>query len=397
MSKWIKIGDPTLKGNKVENKITSSDGMRKYLKYSTFYAKYDEELEWNPSILNIPAVASLITLAWLTGAVIKVNDLDKKFADSMKLLYDEYNGMYPEALPGQLRVKRAHVNKSDADGLALFFSGGLDSTYSLYRLRDKSPRLIMIGGFDVYMDKPRDEAIWKKWKKTYGEFAEREGLKLNFIRTNSRALIREHAVDYNHRNKLKLSFWDALRHAPLLIGLAAPLSKGRFNKLVISASRTPEQPTTKLPYSSAPNTDEKVAWADLKVTHYGQIHRYEKIKALLDPLRAGRITFKTCFKLHPDLNCSHCEKCGRVIAFLLAEGVDPNTCGFHVDDDTLKEIRRRFEKFIKWNYRMKLHWVPWIKDLPEEVPDLYGIREFVTWMRDFKYQGVNTPLKTEEK
>lgn len=422
MNKWIEIGDPILKGNRIENEITSSEDMQKYLKYSTFYAEYDEEIEWNPRILNIPAVSCLITLAWLTDSELRVGEIDPRFILSMEELHREYKKMYPGVLGGKLTVKRIepmnpmeeeipqkpisifqrirdllkriiHITpKEQSDlkksGLALFFSGGLDSTYSLYQLKERGPRLIMVGGFDVYMDRPRDEAIWKKWKTIYGEYAEREGLTINFIRTNSRACIKEGQVNLTYRNKLKLAFWDALRHAPLLIGLAAPLSVGRFNELVISASRTPEQPTTLLPYSSAPNTDEKVAWADLKVTHYGQIHRYEKVNALLEPLREGKIIFKTCYKLCLNLNCSICEKCGRVITFLLAEGIDPNTCGFTVNDDTLKEIRKGFEKFIKWNYRMQIHWLPWIKDLPDEVPDLYGIREFVEWMRDFEYQGV---------
>lgn len=389
MSSWIKIGDPVLKGNKIENRITASDDMRTYLKYPIFYAEYDEKINFNPSILNIPAVSSLITLAWLTGTELRVGDLDKRFAKSMRLLYGEYNKMYPRVLTGQLRVKRVHENRSDTKGLALFFSGGLDSTYSLYQLKERIPRLIMIGGFDFYMDNPRDMPIWEKWKKIYGAFAEREGLKLNFIRTNSRACVKENFVNYGHRNKLKLAFWDALRHAPLLIGLAAPLSMRRFDELIISASRTSEHPTTILPYSSAPNTDEKIAWAGLKVVHYGQIHRYEKVRGLLEPLREGKIIFRTCFKLRLDLNCSECEKCGRGIASLLVEGINPNTCGFQVDENTLKKIRRKFEKFIKWNYRMQLHWLPWINDLPDEIPYLYGIKEFVEWMRNFKYQGVN--------
>lgn len=381
MNEWIRIENAVLRGNRVENEIALSKGLVKYFKYNAFYAEYDEELQWIPSILNIPAVSCLITLAWLTGATLYVEELDYAFVESMKLLRREYDKMYPEVLSGNLWVKTVHKNKSNVSGLALFFSGGLDSTYSLYQLRESSPRLIMVGGFDFYMDNSQDELIWKKWKETYGEFAEKEELKINFIRTNSRACVIESLVNGEYRNKLKLTFWDAIRHAPLLIGLAAPLSIGRFDELVIAASRTYEHPTTMLPYSSAPNTDEKIAWATLRVIHHGRIHRYEKVRGLLEPLRDGRITLNTCYKPIPEFNCSECEKCGKVITFLLAEGIDPNTCGFEVDENTLGKIKREFEKYLKWNYRMQLHWVPWKNDLPDEVPNLYGIKEFVEWIR----------------
>ena len=388
MSSWIKIGDPTLEGNRVENNLVMSPNLKLYFKYTRFYVEYDEQIDWNPSILNIPVVASLIALTWLTGATLNVGDLDKTFAESLEQLRREYERMYPGILTGQMVVRRIIENESKSRGMALFFSGGLDSTYSLFQLKEHNPRLIMIGGFDVYMDTHRAEMIWRTVKDIYRRFAEEEHLTLNFIRTNSRVIIREDLVNNEYYYPLKLTIWDAIRHAVLLIGLAAPLSVSRFDKLVISASRTDEHPTTLFPYASAPNTDEKIAWAGLRVIHYGRVHRYEKVRGLLMPLREGRITLNVCFKLLDKLNCSQCEKCGRVMTSLMAEGIDPNTCGFKVDVNTLRVIRNSFDPLIKWRYRLQLHWTPWINNLPDDVPDLYGIREFIDFMRKFKDQVV---------
>lgn len=370
-----------LKGNRIENKLTVSEGLEKYFRHKLFYVQYDEEIQWNPSILNIPAVTSLITFAWLAGAELRVNDLDEVFAQNMKLLYREFNKMHRGALSGRLVVKRAWENENDDDGLALFFSGGLDSTYSLYELMDQSPRLIMVRGFDYYMDRPKDEAVWRRWKKTYGAFAKKKGLTINFVETNSRACLREEIIDYDFKHLTTRNFWGAFHHGPLLIGLGAPLSMGRFNRLVISASRLPETPITLNPYSSASNTDVRVAWTGMETIHFGQINRYEKVNALAEHLKTGEITIRTCWKAGTgEWNCSICEKCGRVLVFMLTAGVDPNICGFKFTDETLGLIKEKLKNSKEWWLRAKLHWHPWVESL-EEIPNIPGLVELINTVR----------------
>ncbi len=384
MSSWIRIEPPRLRGSRLENRIATSPDLDGFFNTKNFYVDYDEKIQASPGILNIPAVSSLITLAWLTGAELEVAEIDTTFSESIRELRTIYESFYPGLLTGPgLIAESTPVIAPQGDGLTLLFSGGLDSTYSLFKSRPRHPRLLMVGGFDMNMDHPSDEGIWQKWKQVYGEFAEREEFTINFIRTNSRAILNEIAVDVDHGDRTSLKFWDALRHAPLLIGLAAPLSMGRFDELMISASRTPRRPPgPRFPYSSTPPSDESIAWAGLNVEHYGQVHRHEKVRALRELLKAGRIHFKSCWQLLEEFNCSSCHKCLRLIAMLLAEGVDPNTCGFDVDDLTLGRI---WQKSSSWDWsRRRHHWSAWLDDLPAEIPDHHRIREFITWIQVFR-------------
>lgn len=383
MSSWIRVDPARTRGSRIENQITISPDLAQYFNGLRFYVDFDEEIDAGPGILNIPAVASLITTAWLTGSQLEVGKLDSTYFENIRKLRSIYEGFYPGLIRGPgLVAESTPTIETQGDGLALFFSGGLDSTYSLFQLLERRPRLITVGGFDAHLDRAGDAETWRSWKRQFSLFSDNEGLKINFIRTNSRAILDEIAVDHEYRDRLPFAFWDSLRHAPLLLGLVAPLSMGRFHELVISASRTPARPPgAKYPYSSTPITDKANAWAGLRVTHFGEIFRHEKVRALLEVLREGRIKFRSCWKPIPG-NCSNCHKCLRLIAMLIAEGVDPNHVGFDVDDLTLGRI---WQKSSTWDWpRRRHHWTAWLNDLPADVPDLYRIREFIKWMQEFR-------------
>ena len=122
-----------------------------------------------------------------------------------------------------------------------------------------------------------------------------------------------------------------------------------------------------------------------KVVHYGEVYRHEKINALEEPLRRGEITLRVCYKPILDgWNCNICEKCARIICFLIALGIDPNTCGFEVDDKTLERVKVSFKKNYGWKGRMKFHWLSWINSLTGEVPDKFKLREFIEWLRELE-------------
>ena len=102
----------------------------------------------------------------------------------MDVVHREYKRMYP-GLPFRTRLlaDRLVNNKYASNETALLFSGGLDSTYSLFSNIALNPRLIMIfGTSDIPIS---NVAFQKTLKREYSAFAEREGLTLNFVRTNA--------------------------------------------------------------------------------------------------------------------------------------------------------------------------------------------------------------------
>ncbi len=71
-------------------------------------------------------------------------------------------------------------NTSRSTGSGLLFSGGLDSTYSLFHNISEKPCLIMVLGTDVDNSSPAHQA---SVKETYARFAEKEGLKYHAVKT----------------------------------------------------------------------------------------------------------------------------------------------------------------------------------------------------------------------
>jgi hypothetical protein len=173
-----------LLNKRVESHITVSKDLEKYFLCYDFFSNYDESIYANTSILNIPVLSLVLPLAWITGSDVYVEELDDTFAKSMNALQLEYKKIYPKApFKTKLIVNNLVNNEFTSRETAIIFSGGLDSTYSLYSNRTLDPRLIMILG--VYDIPSSNTRYHEKIKREYLNFAEKEGLKLNFIHTNA--------------------------------------------------------------------------------------------------------------------------------------------------------------------------------------------------------------------
>jgi len=334
-------------------------------------------------------------LAWITGADVYVDKLDKTFAESMDALQQEYKKMYPRApFQTKLTVNKLVENKYVSNNTALLFSGGLDSTYSLFSNISLHPTLIMIlGAADIPLSNvPFQEIV----KTKYSNFAKRERLNINFIRTNALEILNKRRVDYlfwRFQAQLEADFWQGLGYSFGHICQAAPLSIERFNHLLIAASvqaETKARTIREHPDASSPNTDEKMTWANLQVRHDGCIHRYEKVFALRKFFDKHRIILRVCNIQHRitsqvsshAINCSKCEKCFRTIIPLILANIDPRKCGFIVDKSTFKYLRKILENEKIDIESLEGFWFP-IKDMiPEKInSDLYGFSNFLEWFR----------------
>ena len=49
----------------------------------------------NPSINNIPLLSSILPLAWLTGADVKVDRIDSDYLQAVNRIQQDYKYMYP--------------------------------------------------------------------------------------------------------------------------------------------------------------------------------------------------------------------------------------------------------------------------------------------------------------
>ena len=391
-SETIILVDSKLSSGTVKSNIIVSKSLKKYFRCFDFFSRYDAEIIANNSILNIPVLSIVLPLAWITGADVYVNELDKTFAESMDLLQREYKKIYPRApFKTKLVVDKLVKNKYAPGNTALLFSGGLDSTYSLFSNISLNPTLIMIFGVQEI---PISSVTFQEILKTeYSTFAKREGLKINFIHTNALEILNTRRVDHlwwKFKGRHEGDFWGGLGYALGHVGQVAPLSIEKFNRLIIAASReeTNERMIREHPHASSPSTDEKMKWANLQVKYDGCIRRHKKVHALKKVLNEHRIKFRVCWS-HPELllhlgaiNCSTCEKCLRTIAPLLLAGIDPNECGFNVDDSTFNLMRTLFEQKKLSHSHITLCWKPLQRIIPDRIEgNLCSSRQFFEWFK----------------
>jgi hypothetical protein len=126
------------------------------------------------------------------------------------------------------------------------------------------------------------------------------------------------------------------------------------------------------------------------VETHGCIPRKDKIFKLAEYMKEDHITLRICLNSKPfegELNDCICSKCLLTIAQLVIAGIDPNRCGFRVDESTFA----RMKAFVmsKKSLRLSQQWYG-IKELVQNGVDfeLPGSREFFKWLRDFDLVSV---------
>ncbi len=391
MTRAIKV-DSKLCSKTVRSQIRVSSDLEKYFTCYEFFSSFDHEIAADESILNIPVLSIVLPLAWITGSDVYVDILDRRFAESMPSLQNEYKRMYPKApFKTNLIVNKFSENKDAPQATALLFSGGLDATYSLFSHMALDPRLIMILGTDMPLSNTRYLDLVKT---EYSDFAERSGLTINFIRTNAFEILNRRRVDHlfwKYKERLEGDCWKGIGYALGHIGQAAPLSIGGFDRLLIAAwaNQMIAHAAKEFPDASSPGVDEHIAWADLKVRHDGCLNRHEKALAMKEFLSKYRTKLRVCWdqpleiKNPHKLNCGRCEKCLRTIASLALAGIDPKEHGFPIDDKTSYLMQKLFKKKKLTRKAIALWWKPLQPLIPDQIEgDLFGLKAFFEWFKD---------------
>jgi hypothetical protein len=181
----------------IKSSLKVPDRIKKYVKTQELLVIYEEEITDKESILNIPLVSNVLPLAWLTDCDIRVDSLDKRYCESMYDLKEEINKIFPlKQYKTNINVGRLVENYSEAKGTGLLFSGGVDSTYSLITNWSKKPHLLMVWGIDMH-PYPEYADHWNELKSIYSEFAQRNGLMFNMIKTNASQIMNYPRIEHD--------------------------------------------------------------------------------------------------------------------------------------------------------------------------------------------------------
>ena len=74
----LKIEKPKLVDGELTSRLSVSGDLEKYIMNPELIVKYENKIYTDESILNIPLTATILPLAWLTGANVQVESIDKR-------------------------------------------------------------------------------------------------------------------------------------------------------------------------------------------------------------------------------------------------------------------------------------------------------------------------------
>lgn len=276
-----------------------------------------------PLELGDPFLAGL-----LLPCMLEQEDLEIESPVSNSLLINILNvqdimsNWYPELK--KIKIKSPvfyddHIN-NNRDLIACFFSGGVDSLYTLCSHLKEVTYLILIHGFDISLD---DEKLWNKTLQNTRTVAEEMGKKIITIQTNIREVAdkRYSKLWKEKHSKKNSSWWPSVLFGSSLASAGLCLQENLDIILISSAGRSREK---LLPWGSHPDLDKFWSTEKLKFTHDELEKRINKIKYLSKyPLFLKNL--RVCYSKNiENINCGICEKCIRTIVAMELSGIKPS-------------------------------------------------------------------------
>lgn len=254
-----------------------------------------------------PWVACLLPFAAHTGESLRVPvPVDRPLLANTERLTRIWRTWYPNLAVVQVEADAAErpTDNGPVRG-ASFFSGGVDSFFTVLRCRDTAPPaerapiddLITVWGFDVPIDR-RD--AFARLRDRHETVARELGKQLIDIATNLRS------------TRWRSTEWAYAAHGAALAGAALSLER-RFRTVYIAASGSYRDLH---PWGSHWVTDPLFStWRTDFVFDAGAYLRTEKLEYLADCAIALR-ALRVCFETRSDTNCGVCGKCLRTMVAL---------------------------------------------------------------------------------
>lgn len=294
-----------------------------------------------PSVVSIPLIANVIAAIWFSGERYSIDEIDEGLYYSLQKIKEFFRRFfYNTAWEGELVPKRIvkHTIPKTSLRSASMFSGGLDSTATVFRHLDEKPMLISL-------NEPH---------KAAAGFAAKYHLELNEISTNYHSFLKLTLLNKASIDITKW-FWDTSMGLSW-IGMTSPLLYARgIPVLYIPSGFTwrhflfPDGQTMRQPAS--PLIDNNLAPMGLRVYHDDfSMTRTDKIK-FISTFCVERAIPKPQLIVctyHQRSNtsyspCNKCFKCYITMLDILAIGERLQDYGFTLSE---KEFISRFKLYI---------------------------------------------------
>ena len=183
--------------------------------------------------------------------------------------------------------KAAPAEPASGRGTALFFSGGVDSSYSLVSSTPRLGALITVLGVDAPL---ADTEASARLEALCRDTAAAKGLVPIVIETNVKEVFHPYAGWIEH-------------HGSVLAAIGHMLS-GDLERVLIASSGN--ELTWHAPWGSHPALDPLFSSAAVEIEHHGLVSRFDKIAAVAKDERLIG-TLRVCNRARH--NCGVCDKC----------------------------------------------------------------------------------------
>lgn len=341
MTNRIFIEIPEISENSIRYKYTVEGEWQAAFKMDEeYYVKYSCDISSVPSgVAVVPLLANILPMAWVYDAEIVVPVCDEDFYNSIPEFKKGYIDMYPMIkFGGKITVSELQKNTPDnQNGVAAFFSGGVDAFNTLTQHADEKPTLLTIWGADVKFD---DKIGWKNVKDHLLKTSEQFGIDYVIIKSCFRRYLNEGVLF----EKVKTSgdgWWHGYQHGLGIISHAAPVAYALGKKIIYIASSFTAAEKGKVTCASDPTIDNHIRFCSASVKHDGyEFNRQMKIHNIVEYSRNHSISIplRVCWISKGGTNCCNCEKCWRTILGVFAEGEDPRNYGFKYSNKQLRKL-----------------------------------------------------------
>ena len=237
--------------------------------------------------------------AMLAGEALEVDrafPVSQRLLESVGRLQEIYHCWNPVFRKVAVRAEAGSASVGNP-GIASFFSGGVDGTFTALKNADIT-HLVLINGFDFSLEPP----VFAEAVDRNRAFAASLGKTLLPLETNFIAFNDTYRVSRN------------LSHGSLLGSVALALA---FSRVYIASSRTYDN---LIPWGTHPLTDLLFSSEATEIVHDGaEASRSYKTRKIFECEAVGR-NLRVCWQ-DMNRNCGRCEKCLRTRMALRAMGI----------------------------------------------------------------------------
>ena len=253
-----------------------------------------------------PFVAALLHLAMARGEGLRIDGgVSPRLLSRLPTIMDIYQAWKPALARVDVVATDVAAPRSAAPSCGLFFSGGVDSFYSLLKNdeggEERISHLVLVFGFDI---KLHNRALFEQLASRAAEVAQRAGKQLVIVETNVRSL------------SDGIASWDLYHGGPMAgVGLALG---GLWHRVLVASSYAYQELH---PWGSHPLLDSRWSTERVAVVHDGcEATRLEKVRRI-STSDLALTSLRVCWENEDtQYNCGRCEKCLRTMIGLHVAG-----------------------------------------------------------------------------